>query len=75
MCTMSDSLIMHRTVAKIQKKIVKQGKRDAASRFFHAKRDKDEIAAWKLELHMILQVFNVRLASLTLMVTKIFHSD
>jgi hypothetical protein len=34
-------------------------------RFLHARNDKDKIAAWKLELDRILQVFNVRSATLT----------
>ena len=49
-----------RTVAEIQKKMVKQGKRSAASRFLHTKSDKETIAAWKKDLTRVLQVFNVR---------------
>src|SRR5258708_3197989 len=49
-----------RTVAEIQKNVVKQSKRNPASRLFHAKNDKDTIAAWRLELNRILHVFNVR---------------
>ena len=45
---------------EIQQRIVKQGKRGAISRHFHAKNDKDKIAAWRSDLNRILQVFNVR---------------
>ena len=46
-------------MAGIQRKVVKQGKRNAASRAFHSKNDKDVIAAWKQDLNRILHVFNV----------------
>ena len=49
-----------RAVTEIQQRIVGQGKRGAISRYFHAKNDKDKIAAWRLELNRILQIFNVR---------------
>ena len=49
-----------RTVAEIQRKVTKQSKRNAVSRIVQARNDKDTIAAWKLELGRILQVFNVR---------------
>ena len=49
-----------RTVAEIQKKIVKKGKRNVAFRLFRAKNDKDVIAAWKQDLTRILDIFNVR---------------
>ena len=49
-----------RAVAEIQRKITKQGKRNAVSRGFHSKNDKDEIAAWRQELNRILHIFNVR---------------
>ena len=45
---------------EIQRRIVKQGKRGPISRHFHAKNDKDKIAAWRSDLNRILQVFNVR---------------
>ena len=48
-----------RTVADIQRKAIKRGKRNAISRLLHAKNDKDAIAAWRLELDRILRVFNV----------------
>ena len=50
----------HRTVADIQRNLDKWGKRSAVSQHFHAKNDKEKIAAWKSELDRILQVFNVR---------------
>ena len=46
-------------MAGIQKRIVKQGKRNAVSRAFYAKSDKDTIATWRRELDRILHVFNV----------------
>ena len=39
---------------------MKHSGRNYASRLVHAKGDKVKIAAWKLELDRILQVFNVR---------------
>ena len=39
--------------------IVESGDRNVASRLFHAKNDKDKIAAWRLDLNRILHVFNV----------------
>jgi hypothetical protein len=53
-----------RTLAGIQRKVVKQGKRNALSRFILAKGDKDKIAAWKQDLIRVLHVFNVRSLSL-----------
>jgi len=50
----------HRTVAEIQRKVVNQGGRDAASRLFHAKNDKEMIATWRADLTAVLHVFNVR---------------
>ena len=47
-------------MAEIQRKVIKQSKRNAVSRIIHAANDKDAIAAWKLDLNRILQVFNVR---------------
>ena len=49
-----------RTMTKIQRYIVKRGKRNTISRFFHAKNDREVIAAWKLDLNEIRHVFNVR---------------
>ena len=53
--------LYHRTLGEIQRKVVKQGKRNVASRLFHAKGDKDEIVAWKQDLLRVLNIFNVRL--------------
>ena len=49
-----------RTVAEIQNKVVKQSGRNAVSRLFHARNDKEALGAWKSELNRILVVFNVR---------------
>jgi hypothetical protein len=49
-----------RAVAAIQRRIIKQGKRNVALRYLHAKNDKEMIAAWKLDLIRIVDVFNVR---------------
>lgn len=44
---------------EIQERVIKQSGRNAVSRFFHARNDKEKIAAWKSELNGILVVFNV----------------
>ena len=49
-----------RAVAEIQRKVMKQGKRNVISRHLHAKNDKEKIAGWKSDLNKILHVFNVR---------------
>jgi hypothetical protein len=49
-----------RSVAKMQRKVDKRGKRNVVFRFLLAKGDKDEIAAWNQELVRVLHVFNVR---------------
>ena len=49
-----------RTVAEIQGKIIKQGKRNVVSRHLHAKNDKETIATWRSDLNRILLIFNVR---------------
>ena len=51
-----------RTVAEIQERVVGKRERGLFSRLAHAKDDKETIAAWKLDLIRILQVFNVRSA-------------
>ena len=61
----ADDEINRRTVTEIQRKVTKQSQRNALSRFFHARNDKEKIAAWKLELDRILRVFNVRSVNLT----------
>ena len=47
-------------MADIQKKLVKWVKRNAVSRRFHAKKDEERIAAWRMDLDKSLQVFDVR---------------
>ena len=49
-----------RTVADIRRKLAKWDKRSAIYRRFRAKKYKKTVAAWKLGLENILQVFNVR---------------
>jgi hypothetical protein len=51
--------INRRTVAETQRKVVKQGKRNAVFRSIHARGDKEKIAAWKQDLVRVLHVFNV----------------
>ena len=46
-------------MAEIQRKAEKQSKRNAVSRLFHAKNDKETITSWKSDLNRILHVFNV----------------
>ena len=48
-----------RTVAEVQKKVIKQSGQDPFSRQFYEKDDKDTIVAWKLDLNGILHIFNV----------------
>src|SRR5712691_5907305 len=61
----TDGALDGRTVAEIQRKMIKQSGRNAALRFVLAKADGGTIAAWKSELNGILQVFNVRLDVIT----------
>ena len=49
-----------RTVAEIQRKVVKRSKRNVISRLFYAKNDQGAITAWRLDLNRILHIFNVR---------------
>ena len=49
-----------RTLAEIQRKVDKQGKRNVVVRLVHAKDDKDKIAAWKQDLVRVLNIFTVR---------------
>ena len=53
-------LLNRRTVAGIRKKVLKQGKRNAAIRFILAKSDQEKIAAWKQDFIRVLHFFNVR---------------
>lgn len=50
-----------RTVANIQKKVIKQGKQNVVSRLLYAKNGKDAITIWRQDLNRILHIFNVRL--------------
>jgi len=47
-------------VTEMERKTIKQGKRNVLSRFFHATNDKETIAGWRTDLNRILLVFNVR---------------
>ena len=44
---------------EIQRHITKRGRRNAISRRYHAKDDREAISTWKLDLERILGVFNV----------------
>ena len=59
----ADTTLDCSTVAEIQKKVIKRGKRNPVSRFFRAKDDKEAIATWKSDLNGMLLVFNVRFAT------------
>ena len=48
-----------RTLAEIEKKIIKMGKRNAVSRLLHAKNDKEAIETWRRDLNRVLLIFNV----------------
>ena len=52
-----------RTVAVIQKHILKRGKRTIVRKLFRPKNNKKLVAAWKFDLDEILGVFEVRLFS------------
>jgi len=46
-------------VGEIERNIIKEGKRNVISQRLHAKSNKENMAAWKLDLDKIIQVFNV----------------
>ena len=71
----TDDTFDYRTVAKIQGKATKHSGRSQISRLIHAKGDKEKIAAWKVELDRILQVFNVRFVPYGRSPLSIAHSD
>jgi len=48
-----------RTTNEIQRHTVERGRRNAISRRYYAKDNKEAVAAWKLDLDGILRVFNV----------------
>ena len=60
---LTDDVLDCRTVAEIQKRVIKQSRRNAVSKLFHARNDKETITAWKMDLNRILHVFNVRFAA------------
>jgi len=63
-------------VAEIQENIIKQSKRNAISRYIHAKNDKEKIAAWGSDLTRILHVFNVRsIVSIWLFLTVDYQTE
>ena len=69
------SALDRRTVVEIQRKIIEKRDRNPLSQFAHAKNDKEIIAAWRLDLLRILQVFNVRSAGSTQTVANRSLSD
>jgi len=69
------SALGRRTVAEIQRKIIEKRDRNPLSQFAHAKHDKETIAAWRLDLLRILQVFNVRSAGSVLTIANRLLSD
>ena len=64
-----------RTVAKIRGNVIERGNRNAISRVFHSKADKDAIAAWRQDLIRILQIFNVRSGGLIWRLLRTSLSD
>ena len=76
-CTrLAHCALVRRTVTEIQSKIVEKKERNLLSRLAQAKHDKETIAAWKLDLIRILQVFNVRSAgSVRLSLTASFQTE
>ena len=52
-------LFICRTVAEIQRKVIKYSQRNSVSRLFRARDDRDTIATWRSELDRILHIFNV----------------
>jgi len=63
-------------VAEIRGNIIKQGKRNGVSRHLYAKTDEEKIAARKLDLDKMLEVFNVRsVASITTVANFLFAED
>lgn len=62
-------------MATIQGEIIKQGKRRAVSQFFHSKIDKDKIAAWRLDILRILQIFDTELSINTHVLVAELHQN
>ena len=69
---LTDDTLNCRIVGEIQNKATEHSQRNPLSRFFHARGDKDMVAAWRLELSRISYVFNVRsvTSSLTLLIVR-----
>ena len=67
---LTHSALDRRTVAEIQRKIIEKRERNPLSQLVHAKNDKEIIAAWRLDLIRILQVFNVRSAGSVLTIAN-----
>jgi hypothetical protein len=56
----TDNALDRSTLGEIQREIVKKEKRNAVSRLFHAKIDKETTTTWKSDLAKALLIFNVR---------------
>lgn len=54
---------MEEIKSEIKSKIGNSSKRRAILRVFHAKTDKETIAAWRSDLNIVLEVFNVGYAN------------
>ena len=62
-------------MAEIQKNIVKRGKRNAISRYFHKKDDNQAITTWKSDLNGILHVFYVRSVTFSIIIANFLLPD
>ena len=60
-------------MAQIQRSVIEPDRRDPISRFFHTKKDKATIAAWRSDLDRILHVFEVRSAVHSLVTPLTVH--
>ena len=58
---LADKGVNCRTMAEIRGNIIERGKRHWVSGILNARGDRNAIAAWREELVMVLDVFNVRL--------------
>jgi len=56
-------------------KLAGRGGRNAVSRSFYAREDKETIAAWKLDLDKVLRVFNVRSAALVMTIVNFLSPE
>jgi hypothetical protein len=65
-----------RTMDEIQRHIIERGKRNAISRHYHAKDDKEAIATWRPDLSGILHTFKVcSVASVWRLLTSRFQTE